>query len=99
MQQKLESILQQQLNPLHMTIVNESFKHNVPKDAESHFKVSIVSDKFTGLNKVSRHRLVMQEIKECMQTIHALSLKLLTPIEWQTSQQFEHETPPCQHKR
>lgn len=33
---------------LHLNILNESYKHNVPKGSESHFNVLIVSDAFEG---------------------------------------------------
>ena len=33
-------------NPQHLDVLNESYMHNVPKGAETHFKVVVVSDKF-----------------------------------------------------
>lgn len=41
--------LQEKLGPSHLEIINESFMHNVPKGAETHFKVVVVSEKFSGL--------------------------------------------------
>lgn len=38
-----------QLNPIHLEVVNESYMHNVPKGAETHFKVLVVSEQFDGL--------------------------------------------------
>lgn len=35
------------LNPSYIEIINESYMHNVPKGSETHFKVIVVSDKFT----------------------------------------------------
>lgn len=35
--------------PIHYEVINESHMHNVPKDAETHFKVLIVSEKFESL--------------------------------------------------
>ena len=34
------------LNPLHLEVVNESHRHSVPDNAETHFKVVIVSENF-----------------------------------------------------
>ena len=34
---------------LHLDVVNESHKHNVPKGSESHFNVLIVTDTFEGM--------------------------------------------------
>lgn len=41
--------LTQHLSPVHLEVINESYMHNVPKGAESHFKVLVVSDKFQDL--------------------------------------------------
>lgn len=45
------------LDPIHLEVVNESYMHNVPKDAETHFKVLVVSEKFESLPliKVNSH--------------------------------------------
>lgn len=42
---------------VHLEIVNESYKHNVPKDSESHFNVLVVTDAFEGMNQNSRSML------------------------------------------
>lgn len=41
--------LQNRFNPKVLQLVNESHMHNVPKNAETHFKVVIVSDEFSGM--------------------------------------------------
>lgn len=41
--------LQTTLEANHLDIINESYMHNVPKGAETHFKVVVVSNKFDGL--------------------------------------------------
>ena len=45
-QKILESILSS--SNIHLDVVNESHKHNVPKGSESHFNVLVVSDAFEG---------------------------------------------------
>lgn len=35
--------------PKHVDVVNESYMHNVPKGAETHFKVVVVSDQFVDV--------------------------------------------------
>lgn len=56
--------LTQKLSPVHMEVINESYMHNVPKGAESHFKVLVVSDKFQDLAllKVKRNIFSMQDL-------------------------------------
>ena len=51
-------------------------------DAETHFRVKVVSEAFTGKAKVQRHRLVYGLLKEEIDGgVHALALKTKTPAE------------------
>ena len=51
-----------------------------------HFFATIVSDAFEGKRLIQRHQLVYAALGERMrQEIHALSMKTLTPSEWQTN--------------
>lgn len=43
------------LEPIHLEVVNESYMHNVPKGAETHFKVLVVSGKFESLPLIKVH--------------------------------------------
>lgn len=45
----IRSKLLSTLEAKHIDVINESYMHNVPKGAETHFKVVVVSDKFDGL--------------------------------------------------
>lgn len=45
----ISDALKSKLNPIHMEVINESYMHNVPKGAESHFKVLVVSHQFQDL--------------------------------------------------
>lgn len=51
----------------------------------SDFAVAIVSSEFTGLAQIKRHRLVNNLLKDEFdnQGLHALSLRLKTPEEWE----------------
>jgi acid stress-induced BolA-like protein IbaG/YrbA len=50
-----------------------------------HFQALIVSKAFTGKNRVQRHQLVYQALGDRMrEEIHALSMRTLTPEEWNT---------------
>ena len=49
-----------------------------------HFDAIIVSDAFEGKRLVARHQIVYGVLGERMkEEIHALSIKALTPAEWQ----------------
>ena len=77
-------------------VVNESYKHNVPAGAETHFKVTIVSETFIGKSLIDRHRAVnnclSDELKEG--GVHALSIQAKTPDQWQSNPVI-HTTPNC----
>ncbi|XP_023948814.2 bolA-like protein DDB_G0274169 [Bicyclus anynana] len=88
--------LQIALQAKHMEVINESYMHNVPKGAETHFKVVVVSDKFDGLALIKRHRMVNDLLKEELQNgVHALSIVAKTPQQWETSDQVIESSPNC----
>ena len=91
----ITSKLSLQFRPSHLDIVNESYKHSVPKGSESHFKVVIVSDQFEGKSLVERHRMVNHCLgEELKQSIHALSIQAKTPSQWAENSTIAN-TPPC----
>ncbi|RMG35020.1 MAG: BolA/IbaG family iron-sulfur metabolism protein [Gammaproteobacteria bacterium] len=97
MQEKIEQILQEGLQPLHLEVVDESHMHSVPADAQSHFKVTVVTAGFEGQSLLQRHRAVNRTLQEngVMDAIHALALHTLTPDEWYARGGQAPESPPC----
>ncbi|QUJ66769.1 transcriptional regulator BolA [Photobacterium sp. GJ3] len=94
-QERIEQKLQQSLAPVHLDVINESYMHNVPKGAESHFKVIIVSTEFEGQRLIGRHRTVNAILAdELANHIHALAIHTYTPDEWAT-QQAAPASPSC----
>src|SRR5690606_32771178 len=49
-QQQIEAKLRAALTPQVLRVENESHRHNVPAGAESHFKVTLVADRFAPLS-------------------------------------------------
>ena len=95
---RIESILNAQFKPEFCTVTNESFMHRVPEDAETHFKVVLVAAQFENLTRVSRHRLVNQALAfELESGLHALSLSLHSPSEWQKTPDII-PSPKCAHQ-
>ncbi|XP_058467557.1 bolA-like protein DDB_G0274169 isoform X2 [Malaya genurostris] len=84
------------LTPVHLEIVNESYMHNVPKGAETHFKVLVVSDRFEGLPLIKRHRLVNEIVKDKLEGnfVHALSIEAKSPSQWNESYKLD-PSPNC----
>lgn len=95
-QDVIEMKLRDELQPKFLKVINESDMHNVPRGSESHFKVTIVSDRFDGLRLVARHRLVNQTLAdELANHIHALAIHTYTREEWQQKNQEIPESPMC----
>ena len=98
-QQLLEQQIQKGLQPVLLKVINESPNHNVPEGSESHFRVLVVSEKFSGLNLVKRHQMVHQLVaNEIKEKIHAFSQQTLTPEEFQERGGKLPSSPPCAKK-
>ncbi|MGB1699839.1 MAG: BolA family protein, partial [Nannocystaceae bacterium] len=58
--------------PSHLAVLNESHQHSVPANSETHFKVVIVSEAFTPMSRVARHRAVHEAVGSLLEEgIHA----------------------------
>ena len=56
----------------------------VMSEDNAHFEALVVADEFEGLRPISRHQLVYKSLGKLVgNEIHALSIKALTPDEWQ----------------
>ena len=84
------------LAPVHVELVNESAGHGGGADAESHFKLLVVSAAFDGKSVLDRHRLVNDAVRGGADNIpvHALSIAAKTPAQWSKGAAM-HETPKC----
>lgn len=83
--ERIEARLRQQLAPARLEVIDDSAQHAGHAGARSgggHFTVTLVSNRFAGLNPLQRHRLVYEALGDLMKTeIHALSVRALTPEE------------------
>lgn len=75
------------LDASQVVVIDHSAEHAGHPGAATgagHFEVTVVSDRFEGLSRVSAQRLVYQAVAELMATeIHALSMHTFTPAQWQ----------------
>ena len=82
---ELRAALDRAFAPVELAIEDESHLHAGHAGAAGgagHFRVRLVSDRFRGLSRVARHRVIYQSVSELMSTeIHALSIEALTPEE------------------
>ena len=83
----LVNTLEQRLAPLEATVLNisdDSAQHvgHAGNTGGGHFSAKIVSNVFSGLSTVARHRAVYALVADLMpHTIHALSITVATPAE------------------
>ena len=94
-QDQINERLQSRFDLQHLEVVNESGGHNVPPGSETHFKVTLVSDRFSSLRKVRRHQMVYEVLSTLLSgPVHALALHLYSPEEWQSSPDAP-DSPKC----
>jgi BolA family transcriptional regulator, general stress-responsive regulator len=71
------------LDPVELLVKDQSHLHAGhagAQDGKGHFDVRIVSDKFTGLSRIKRHRIVYDALGDFMQSdIHALRISAVSP--------------------
>ena len=83
-------------SPEHLEVRDESHGHSVPRGAESHFRVVVVSSRFAGKSLVARHREVNAAAAEELRTgLHALAIEALTPEQWAARGGQTAASPPC----
>lgn len=83
---QIEIKLNREFSPLYLKVEDDSYKHvgheNYKPGGESHFRVILVSAKFTDSTRIQRHQMVYACLKkELKEGIHALELKTLSPEE------------------
>lgn len=83
-EQRIREKLMMALEPTRLDVINESEMHaghrGSPGTGESHFRILVVSPKFTGVSRVNRHRLVNEALAdELAGRIHALALATYAP--------------------
>ena len=80
----LVQALNDRLEPVELELVDDSAAHagHAGARAGAHFNLRIVSARFAGLPRISRHRLVYDALRPWMaEGIHALAIDARTPDE------------------
>lgn len=82
-QSEIEEKLRATFSPRELEVVDDSESHRghagFREGGESHFNVSIASDKFEGMTRIARHRAVHAALgPELIARIHALALDIRT---------------------
>ena len=83
--ERIEARLRAEFAPLALEVMDDSARHRGHAGAASgggHYRVILVSERFRGLARVERHRMVYEALAgELRQEIHALELNARSPDE------------------
>jgi len=78
---QIEKKLSETLSTSHVKVVDLS------DGCGAKFDCLVVSEKFEGVGLLQRHRMVNGALAEELKSIHALTLKTLTPEQWEKQRQ------------
>jgi BolA family transcriptional regulator, general stress-responsive regulator len=81
---QIQDCLQQALQPTELLVQDDSHLHAGHAGAKEgrHFSVQVVSNRFTSMTRLARHRLVYDALSQLMsQGIHALAIEARAPGE------------------
>jgi BolA protein len=82
---RIEQLLTDAFSPSEILVKDQSHLHAGhagAKEGKGHFDVRLVSDKFNGQTRISRHRMVYDALGSYMQSdIHALRLSAISPTD------------------
>lgn len=97
---RIESAIRDKLQEsLHfdlLDVVNESHQHSVPENSETHFRLLVVSSDFEGVGRLQRHRRLNSLLAEELSAgVHALTMDLWTPAEWEARERRPSLSPRC----
>lgn len=89
--------LREAFAPTFFDLENESHQHGSRGPGETHFKLVLVSSAFEGLSRVERQRRVTDLLAdERAHGLHALTMRVMTPSEWdKVKDEFEMVSPAC----
>lgn len=84
---RMEENLRKALSPERLEVINESHLHAGHQESfdgtgETHFRIRIVSNVFSGMSRLQRHRTVNDLLEaELQETVHALAIEPAAPGE------------------
>jgi BolA family transcriptional regulator, general stress-responsive regulator len=82
---KIRQSLREGLDPQELLIKDQSqlhIGHEAAKDGKGHYDLLVVSEAFEGVNRVQRHRMVYDALRDLLESdIHALRISAYAPSE------------------
>ncbi len=87
LRERIENKLRETFSPVRLAVIDESHQHaghqpDMTGTGETHMRVQIVSDSFSGKSRVDRHRAINALLKpELDAGLHALAIDVAAPGE------------------
>ena len=86
----IENLILKNYKPEFFSVLDVSEQHrghqNFKEDVESHFEIIIVSEMFKNLNRIERHRMVNNSLKdEFLSDLHSVIIKTFTIEEYKNN--------------
>ena len=87
LRERIENKLNEAFSPERLTVIDESHQHaghqpDITGTGETHMRVQIVSETFSGKSRVDRHRAINALLKpELDAGLHALAIEAAAPGE------------------
>ncbi len=101
-QNRIADMIQSRIACRELWVENESHGHGINRGVahpETHFKILVVSDEFSGKSRIDRQRIINDLLKSEFESgLHALTQRLLTFQEWEKQQatvKTEFVSPLC----
>ena len=84
----IENLISKNYEPEFFSVIDVSEQHrghqNFNEGVESHFEITIVSEKFKNLNRIARHRMVNRSLREeFLSDLHSVIIKTYTIEEYE----------------
>ena len=84
---KIEKIISEIYEPYFYSVLDVSEQHrghqNFKENVESHFEITVVSDRFIDIKRIDRHRMVNDSLKhEFLSDLHSAIIKTYTVEEY-----------------
>ena len=94
---QIEELCTKALNFDFIIIENESHLHSSSQNAESHFKLILVSNDFLNMSLIKRHKHIYKILNEIMPKIHSLAIHAFTEEEFKNNT-VNTNSPDCVNK-
>tara|TARA_Y100000996_G_C22519385_1_gene641803 strand:+ start:78 stop:368 length:291 start_codon:yes stop_codon:yes gene_type:complete len=92
--EQIEQRLLENIQCIHLNVIDESPNHGGYDGSVSHVKIVIVSDDFIAQSLINRHKLVYRAMGDFVGKIHAISIVSKTSNQWEESNKYPN-SPEC----